>query len=62
MAIKDRLLEAQAFSYIGNCLKATLQPEKAIECYKRVSTSSSYTDYNLLWPLANDPVWVPQGV
>ena len=36
VAIKDRLLEAQAFSYIGNCLKATLQPEKAIECYKRV--------------------------
>ena len=61
MGTKDRLLEAQAFSYIGNCLKATLQPEKAIECYKRVRVSS-YTDYNLLWPPGNDPVWVPQGV
>lgn len=37
VAIKDRLLEGQVFCYIGNCLKATVQPEKAIECYKRVS-------------------------
>jgi len=39
VAIKDRLLEGQVFCYIGNCLKATVQPEKAIECYKRVSFS-----------------------
>lgn len=37
VASKDRLLEGQTFCYIGNCLKGTVQPEKAIECYKRVS-------------------------
>lgn len=47
VATKNRLLEAQTFCYIGNCLKATLQPEKAIECYKRVRISS-HTNHYLL--------------
>ena len=34
----DKGAEARSYCSIGNCLKAIAQPEKALECYNRVSS------------------------
>jgi len=33
----DKGMEARSYCSIGNCLRAIVQPEKANECYSRVS-------------------------
>ena len=33
----DRGAEGRSYCSIGNCLRSMIQPEKAIECYTRVS-------------------------
>ena len=37
--VVDKAAEARSYCSIGNCLRAIVQPEKAIECYNRVSSS-----------------------
>ena len=37
MEINDKANIGRSYCSIGNCLKAILQPDKAMECYKRVS-------------------------
>lgn len=32
----DKGAEARSYCSIGNCLRASVQPEKALECYSRV--------------------------
>lgn len=34
--LSDKGAEGKSYCSIGNCLKAMVQPEKAIECYTRV--------------------------
>lgn len=36
----DKGAEARSYCSIGNCLRAIVQPEKALECYNRVSVAS----------------------
>ena len=36
----DKGAEARSYCSIGNCLRAMVQPEKALECYSRVSVQS----------------------
>lgn len=36
----DKGAEARSYCSIGNCLRAIVQPEKALECYNRVSLAS----------------------
>ena len=38
--VVDKAAEARSYCSIGNCLKAIVQPEKALECYNRVCLSS----------------------
>ena len=38
--VVDKAAEARSYCSIGNCLKAIVQPEKALECYNRVRLSS----------------------
>ena len=37
MEISDKANIGRSYCSIGNCLRAILQPDKAMECYKRVS-------------------------
>lgn len=37
----DKGGEARSYCSIGNCLRATMQPEKALQCYNRVSLDYS---------------------
>ena len=39
----DKGAEARSYCSIGNCLRAMVQPEKALECYSRVSVQSPPT-------------------
>ena len=40
--LADKASEGRAYCSIGNCLRAILQPDKAMECYKRVSPGVIY--------------------
>lgn len=40
--LADKASEGRAYCSIGNCLRAILQPDKAMECYKRVSPGVTY--------------------
>ena len=40
--LADKASEGRAYCSIGNCLRAILQPDKAMECYKRVSPAVIY--------------------
>ena len=37
MENSDKGAEARSYCSIGNCLRAMIQPDKALECYNRVS-------------------------
>ena len=44
--IMDKPNEGRAYSSIGNCLRAILQPDKSVECYKRVRKHNNYNNYS----------------
>ena len=45
--VVDKAAEAKSYCSIGNCLKAIVQPEKALECYNRVRHTSHTYPYSL---------------
>lgn len=47
----DKGGEARSYCSIGNCLRAIVQPEKALECYNRVSLASLTSIPSFISPL-----------
>ena len=48
MELSDKNHIGRAYCSIGNCLRAILQPDKALECYKRVRTAGKTYIYFII--------------
>lgn len=48
LELADKNHIGKAYCSIGNCLRAILQPDKAMECYKRVNKYQIYFTSNVV--------------